>query len=231
MPEKNDIHKGHRQRMTDRYLKYGIEVFDEQELLEMLLYFCYTRVDTSGMAKALLEYFGSLKELAAASYEEILQTGIIGGRAAAALCYIKDCAGILLCGGDSGKLLSDARTLKNYCIGILGDKEVEIAYVLLLDDAMTLIKGFELARGALCHVSYDLRLIADMAVKSQCRKIVIVHNHPDGIVLASSVDVAATRRSFSVLRDIGIELVDHIIVSKAHAFSMRQSSFLTDLWS
>lgn len=231
MPEKNNIHKGHRQRMTDKYLKYGIEAFNEQEILEMLLYSCYTRVDTSQMAKALLEHFGSLKALAIAGYDEIVQAGIIGERAAATLCYIKDFAGAFLHNSSSGKSLCDVKALKGYCLGLMKYKKIETVHVLLLDNALTLVYEFELSRGDTHSVHYDLQTINSMAIKWQCSKIVIVHNHPDGPALASSADVAATRRSYSALRNVGLELIDHIIVSRDDALSMRQASLLVDIWS
>lgn len=229
MPE-NNIHKGHRQRMISKYLEYGIESFNEQEMLEILLYSCYTRVDTNGMAKALLEHFGSLDKLMGASHAEIVQTGIIGERAATTLCYIKDFAGMLPHSDCSGKLLNNVNAIKGYCIGLAGYKKTETVFALLLDETMTLVNYIEIASGTAYSVNYDLRPIANAAVRSRCNKVVIVHNHPNGSALASEADIASTRHSFSVLRDIGIELVDHIIVSKMEASSMRQSGFLPDLW-
>ncbi|MDE7194695.1 MAG: hypothetical protein K2O14_12105, partial [Oscillospiraceae bacterium] len=60
--------------------------------------------------------------------------------------------------------------------------------------------------------------------------IVLTHNHPNGAALPSGNEVAATRRIATFLSDAGINLVDHIIVNHAEAFSMRSGGHLRDIW-
>ena len=35
----NNPHMGHRQRMLDKFRRFGLEIFSDHEVLEMLLYF------------------------------------------------------------------------------------------------------------------------------------------------------------------------------------------------
>jgi len=71
MPNTDDSHSGHRQRLRERFLAYGARDLPETELLEMLLTYAIPRRDVAPLARQLLERFGSLQDLLAASYEEL----------------------------------------------------------------------------------------------------------------------------------------------------------------
>ena len=47
------IHTGHRQRLKDRFLKEGLDHFDDLYVLELLLYYCIPQKDTNPIAHAL----------------------------------------------------------------------------------------------------------------------------------------------------------------------------------
>lgn len=43
-------HMGHRQRMLDKFRRFGLEIFSDHEVLEMLLYFAVPQGDTNPTA-------------------------------------------------------------------------------------------------------------------------------------------------------------------------------------
>ena len=47
------IHDGHRQRLKDRFLREGLDNFDDLYVLELLLYYTISRKDTNPIAHAL----------------------------------------------------------------------------------------------------------------------------------------------------------------------------------
>ena len=65
------IHDGHRQRMKERFLREGLDNFDELHVLELLLFYCIPRKDTNPIAHRLLDHFGSLTAVLEASPEEL----------------------------------------------------------------------------------------------------------------------------------------------------------------
>ena len=65
------MHKEHRQRLRDRFLKEGLDNFDELYVLELLLFYCIPRVDTNPIAHRLLQHFGSLTAVLEANPEEL----------------------------------------------------------------------------------------------------------------------------------------------------------------
>ena len=60
MEKKDNPHAGHRQRKKEQFLRYGLDAFAPHEALELLLYYAIPRMDTNGIAHALLTRFGSL---------------------------------------------------------------------------------------------------------------------------------------------------------------------------
>ena len=55
-----ELHKGHRQRVREKYEKSGSESFKDHELLELVLFHAIPYRDTNPIAHRLLDTFGSL---------------------------------------------------------------------------------------------------------------------------------------------------------------------------
>ncbi|MDT1997689.1 JAB domain-containing protein [Carnobacterium divergens] len=69
------------------------------------------------------------------------------------------------------------------------------------------------------------REIFRSALLNNAARILIYHNHPSGDVLPSEADKQFTKKLFKVGELLGIEVLDHIIVSEDDAFSFRESQF------
>ncbi len=230
MADQENLHKGHRQRMIKRYLDHGMDTFQDHEILEILLYSCYTRRNTNDIAHELIRRFGSLDGVMAADYEDLMEVEGVGHHAASTLCFIKDFARRHSHEDFTGLVLRDTDVVMKFCKDLLRESRIEVLHVLLLDDAHALIREFQLSRGVTHAVQFDLKTIVEKAIKAQCSNVILVHNHPNGAALASAVDVASTRRAAITLKGVGIELLDHIIVCEHETFSMRQARMLPDIW-
>ena len=76
------IHDGHRERLKKRFLKQGLDSFEEHEALELLLFFALPRKDVNPLAHELLERFGSLKNIFDADPSDLARIKGIGESAA-----------------------------------------------------------------------------------------------------------------------------------------------------
>ena len=54
------IHKGHRERLKQRFLEDGLDNFTDIQVLELLLFYAIPMKDTNPIAHALLDYFGRM---------------------------------------------------------------------------------------------------------------------------------------------------------------------------
>ncbi len=230
MSEKDNPHKGHRQRMLKKYSEYGIDCFEEHEILEILLYSAYSRRNTNDIAHDLINRFGSLSGVLNASAKELCEVDNVGQNAAIMLGFFKDFALRNGTHDHSGIILNNSEHLRNFCHKLLSGHKIEVAHALFLDGSFTLLCDAEISSGVTTRVEFDLKKIVAKALKNQATHIVLVHNHPGGVAMASATDVAATRRTANALKELGLELVDHIIVNEESAYSMRTARMLPDIW-
>jgi DNA repair protein RadC len=54
-----NVHDGHRKRIKDRFVNFGLESFQEHEVLELLLFYAIPRGDVNPIAHELISKFGS----------------------------------------------------------------------------------------------------------------------------------------------------------------------------
>lgn len=101
-------------------------------------------------------------------------------------------------------------------------KHQEHVMVLYINARSQLIDKHIVAIGKLNHIQIEARDIFAPAFLKPCSGIIIVHNHPSNDCQPSSDDISFTKQILSAGKILGIELLDHIIVSKDHYYSMRE---------
>lgn len=108
----------------------------------------------------------------------------------------------------------------------LKDKKQEYFLSLTLDGASIMIQKRIVFIGTLNHSIVHPREIFADAISDRAAGIIFVHNHPDGSVEPSKEDIAITQRLMEVGRIVGIEIIDHIIISKNGHFSFQAEGML-----
>ena len=63
----------------------------------------------------------------------------------------------------------------------------------------------------------------EVAIKNHAAGIIICHNHPSGELKPSRDDLIITQNLIKAGRILGIEIFDHIIITKTHWVSLKQS--------
>lgn len=75
-----------------------------------------------------------------------------------------------------------------------------------------------------CQV-HPREVLADV-ICDRASAIVIAHNHPSGSLIPSQADKDITQRIKSAAEIIGIQLLDHVIISKRGYFSFKEQTLL-----
>ncbi len=228
MPEKN-INAGHRQRMKKRFREnLAFEGFAEHEILEMLLYYCYPRGDTNKLAHKLINHFGSLKNVLAASPEELIGSGLVGENPASNLkffyalhCYMQRTESLVVDG-------RDIVALKEYISSKYTGEQNERIMLFFVDANFKVRKFAKLNSDTQFSVNMDLRLITKTLLNSECISFFIAHNHPNAPSRPSDEDIAATRILIRHISALDIILLDHFIVGEDGVSSLRQLGLIYD---
>ncbi len=231
MAEKNNEHVGHRARMLSKFSEYNINVFEEHEMLEVLLFMIIPRVNTNETAHRVINEFGSLKNALLAPVNELAEINGIGEKSAIQLRFVGELANYLNRTQATVKYIFDeSNKIIKYFTNHFKNKNTEALTVLLLDDNSVFLHSHEICSNMPNHVDVGFREIVSQAMKYDARKLLIAHNHIVGTKEPSNDDLRFTRELYDFLKAIKVELVDHIIVSNGEVFSMRDSGCLGRIW-
>ena len=64
------------------------------------------------------------------------------------------------------------------------------------------------------------------AIKSKAASVIFVHNHPSGDLEPSEDDLEITKRLVESGKILGIEVVDHIIITKTGFISFKEKNLI-----
>jgi DNA repair protein RadC len=104
------------------------------------------------------------------------------------------------------------------------DREHFIA--LFLDSNSTIIGMNTVSIGTLSESLVHPREVFKGAILASAASIIIAHNHPTGIPIASEADISVTSKLKEAGRIIGIPVEDHIVIGDETFFSFRQQGLL-----
>lgn len=79
----------------------------------------------------------------------------------------------------------------------------------------------EMGWGSAHNVRLDMAHLFRRALAVDAASLFLAHNHPSGSCQPSEDDISATRKLASVGHVLGLEIVDHLIVTRDRAYSMR----------
>ena len=224
MANRDTIHDGHRQRLKNRFLEEGLDSFEKHQVLELLLFYCIPRQDTNPIAHALLEHFGSLKQILEASPAELKKIPGIGDSAATFLSLLNSFYRYYDDAQDKEiTVLSTPKDCSNYLSRFFRARRNEMVYMLCLDAKYKLLCHKEVGEGSVNSASVPIRRIVELALGVNASMVILAHNHPSGLAIPSPEDQLTTRQLAYALSAVDITLVDHIVFADKEYVSMRDS--------
>ena len=106
------------------------------------------------------------------------------------------------------------------------DQDKEHLWVFYLTSRQT-IKALELVSlGTLNACLVHPREVFTQAVAYRCASIIIAHNHPSGNKQVSDEDIASTKRLNEAGRILGVELLDHVIITRQGYTSLQEQGLM-----
>lgn len=223
-------HDGHRQRLRKRFEKEGLSGFEEEKILEMLLYYVIPRRDTAPIAKALLDQFGTLPEVLEASVGALAKVPGMGESAASFIHFIMELnRNYYIRRTEGRKVLKTVEQCGEYLMPRFVGCQDEMICVLCLD-ARCGIKGCKiLGQGTVSSATVPTRKIVEFALSVNAVSVVLAHNHPGGIAIPSREDIESTKQVAAALESVGILLADHLIIAADDYTSLSESGVLKGL--
>lgn len=222
----DDQLRGHRNRVRERYLNTGLDSFQDYEALELLLFYAIPRKDTKSTAKNLISRFGSLPAVLDATLEELTEAGL-SPNAAILLKLVPDMNRYYAVKTDGAgqKVHSTSDAGKILC-AMFRHEQTESVRLLCLNAGGKVLKLALLNEGDINAVHFSVRKIVETALSAKAVSVILAHNHPGGTLTPSREDLDATNSAKAALSTVGIQLLDHLIISGDGYCSLREEGYL-----
>ena len=217
MKEKG-LHDGHRERVRKRFMENGLDGFFDHQVLELMLFYCIPRKDTNDMAHILLNKFGSFSAVLDAPFESLLDCGISSNAAVfikliPSLCsrYYQD---------SYHQKDDDSKSMEEFILPHFIGQNEEQLFLVLLDAKGKRVFSYVVSRGTKSEASVNIQKIVELGVQHDASCAIVAHNHPNGVNLPSKNDIDMTLRLQRALRNVGIVLFDHYIITGMECHSI-----------
>lgn len=221
MPKLKDLHKIEWPR--EKLLHYGADKLTKSELLAILLRTGVKGVNVIELSKNILRKFPNFT-LADADIKELQNTFGLG---AAKACEIVACFELgrrMLKGKKTNLILTPDQVWEN--LKEIRDNKKEHFVVFYLDTRNQEIQREIISVGTLNASLVHPREVFEPAIRVSAAQIIVAHNHPSGNPEPSDDDLQITQRLKEAGKILGIEVLDHVIVTKKGFVSLKEKMLL-----
>jgi DNA repair protein RadC len=216
-----DLYKGDRPR--EKLIKYGASRLSTSELLAIIIGTGVKDHNVLEVSKKVISSF-FLKDYENINIKDLINIKGVG---------IMNVCRILACLEFSKRIFNKTVDKIIYSPENIWDnlKDVrnsrkEHFYVFCLDSRNQIIKRELISIGILNASIVHPREVFEPAIRNLAAQIILSHNHPSQDVNPSEEDIALTKRLVEAGKLLGIDIIDHVIVSKDKYFSMKKQGLI-----
>lgn len=220
--DKKPHYIGHRQRLRNRFLESKGDSLADYELLELLLFYAYPRIDTKPLAKELLKRFGSLQAVLGSPLSCLLDIKEISPSAQILLKLVHDLSLRAMKEDLKGRVvLQSWQQVLDYCHASMSFLKEEQFRLLFLDQKNQLMADEVQQKGTVNHTPVYPREVIKRALELGASALIMIHNHPSGDPTPSRSDIDMTLKVMEAGTALGIKVHDHVIIGQGKNLSFK----------
>lgn len=211
----------------ERLVQLGAEKLSNQELLAIVLRTGTKKEPVMALSQSILSELDSLAELHDLSLQELQEIHGIGQAKSTELKAMLELAKRIQASDKkrSERMTGSQQVARKMMIEI-GREKQEHLVVLYLDTQNRIIEQRTIFIGTVRRSVAEPREILHYACKNMATSMILVHNHPSGTVEPSDNDLRFTEKLKRCCDDMGMILLDHLIIGQKDYFSFREESDL-----
>ncbi|HCJ66511.1 MAG TPA: hypothetical protein DHV62_04100 [Elusimicrobia bacterium] len=218
-----ELHKIERPR--EKLEKKGASALHNEELLAIILRTGYKGKNVLEVAKEILKKY-PLDKLETFSFGKLKEIKGIGPSRAASLIAGFELSKRIFNKGEQAlpkiEKPEDAIAQATYLLG----KKKEYFIALYLNARNQLVHRETVSIGTLSASLVHPREVFQPAIAHSAAGIILIHNHPSGDTKPSEDDLELTKRLIQTGEILGIEILDHLILSETNFLSFKQTNLL-----
>lgn len=209
------------ERPRERFLYHDLKEINNEELLAILLRTGTAGENVKSLASTVLATVDTLANLDMLTIEKLKTIKGIGEvKAITFLAAIElgrrmNCDRTLI----HNKVFNNSEIVFSHYKNLLSDKKQEHFYCIYLDNRKRMIKDKLLFIGTITHSTIHPREIFKEACLISATAFICLHNHPSGNPEPSKADIEFTKNIQRLGYEMGIPLVDHIIIGLEEYYS------------
>ena len=212
----------------EKFLRYGAKYLSDAELLAVII-----RTGTAGKKSVevaqdvLNRREKNLLNLYRLSFKELTEISGIGKVKAIQLkCLAEITRRMTMATRLSNVSLNSASAVAAYYMEALRHEEREKLLLCMFDSRCVLLGEEVISVGTINASLISPREIFKLALMNQAVYIILLHNHPSGDPVPSTMDRQVTHRVEQSGEMLGIHLSDHIIIGDNKYFSFKEENLL-----
>jgi len=202
-------------RPREKLAKKGPEALSDLELLQALIGSGNAHVDVTKIARDVKAVLKRERELTIDALEQV--KGLGPAKITELMASFELAKRYIL---EPNRPIIDSPEKAVEQLAHIRDKKQEYFVCLTLDGANRLIANRIITIGTLTSSLVHPREVFADAITDRAASIIIAHNHPSGNLEASDADITVTKRLKKAGELLGIELLDHVIITKTEYISI-----------
>jgi DNA repair protein RadC len=215
------------ERPREKLLARGPAALSDAELLAILLRTGVTGKSAVDLGRELIQRFGGLNQLFAASETDLCEAPGMGPAKYVQFQAILEVARRVLAEAlKRGDALSSPQAVRDYLRLYFQKHQREAFVAIFLDIQHRVVAVEELFAGTLGQTSVHPREVVKRALSLNAAAIIFAHNHPSGIAEPSIADRHLTQTLKDALKLVDVKVLDHFIVGDGEPFSFAERGLL-----
>lgn len=195
----------------------------DYEIIELALACVLPRRDTKPLAKELISRLGSFKEVFQASGQRLQEVPGLGPGVEMFWTLLAEVRARMSEAPVAEKAVFSSPTeVAQLAMARFGHLRTEEFWVALVDNKNRLLAWEKVSEGTVDQTMVYVREVLLLALRRQATGMILVHNHPGGDPRPSSQDVELTRRLVRAGIDLGVRVLDHLVVTDREYSSFQQ---------
>ena len=124
------------------------------------------------------------------------------------------------------KKITSSKAVYEIMQPLIGELPHEEFWVLYLNNSNKVIYKSQLSKGGITGTVVDVRLAFKLALEHNATAMILVHNHPSGVLQASDADKQTTKQMKQAGHSLSINILDHVIVTEKSYLSFADDGIL-----
>jgi DNA repair protein RadC len=215
------------EKPREKLIDKGPEALTDTELLSIILRSGGINCTSTDLARNLINQFSGLDKLVYADTSQLISIPNVGAAKATGIIALGELAKRLTTESCvRGNAIKKPQDVFDSVKKEFSGKQEEHLYLISLDRRNKILSKDLVSKGTLTETLIHPREIFKKALTKNASSIILVHNHPSGEPYPSLEDVKVTKRIAKTGIEIGIPLMDHLVVTKSEFTSMKAQNLL-----